>query len=64
MKMVIYKALGTYYVTSESNFYAMVRDARAVQKCDDFNSADEIIAYYCKYFGSKADDFIIIEEGM
>ena len=61
MKAVIYKALGVYYATSESNFYATVRDARAVQKLDDFSSAEEIIAYYCKHFGCKAENFIIID---
>ena len=60
MKTVIYKALGIYYATSESNYYAVVRNAREVQKLEDFNSAEEIIEYYCKYFGSKAEDFIVV----
>lgn len=64
MKTVIYKALGIYYATTERNFYAQIRNARLVQRLDGFNSAAEIIKYYCKYFGSKAEDFIIIEEGI
>ena len=63
MKTVIYKALGIYYATTESNFYARIRDARLVQKLQDFNAAEEIIEYYCRYFGSKPEDFIIIGEG-
>lgn len=61
MKTVIYKVLGVYYATSERNFYATVRNAREVQELKDFNSAEEIIAYYCKYFGSKPEDFIVAD---
>lgn len=61
MKTVIYKALGIYYATSERNYNAVIRNAREVQELRDFNSAEEIIEYYCKYFGSKPEDFIIYE---
>lgn len=60
--MVIFKAFGTYRVTSATNYYATIRDANQVQELRDFNSADEIIAYYCEHFGYKAEDFIIIKE--
>lgn len=60
-KTVIYKSLGVYYATNERNFYAAIRNAREVQKLDDFDSAEEIIAYYCEHFGCKTEDFIIIE---
>lgn len=61
MKIVIYKALGIYYATREDNFYAQIRDANRVQKLADFNSAQEIIDYYCKYFGCKPEDFIVVD---
>lgn len=61
-KIIIYKALGVYYATNERNFYAETRNAREVQKLADFNSAEEIIEYYCKYFGSRPEDFTVIEE--
>lgn len=60
---VIYKASGIYYVTTEENYKARIQNARAIHKMQDFNSAEEIIEYYCKHFGSKAEDFIIIGEG-
>lgn len=60
MKMVIYKALGIYHVTTEANYNARIQNARAIKQMQDFTSAEEIIAYYCKHFGSKAEDFIII----
>jgi hypothetical protein len=63
MKIVIYQALGIYYATSERNYYAQIRNAREVQELRDFNSAEEIIEYYCKHFGSKTEDFIIIDGG-
>ena len=63
MKTVIYKGNGIYYTTSESNYKARIQDARAIHKMADFVSANEIIDYYCKYFSSKSEDFIIQEGG-
>ena len=57
---VIYKSNGIYCVTTEANYNAYIRDARQTQKMQDFNSAQEIIEYFCKYCGSKAENFIII----
>ena len=61
MKMVIYKRNGVFYTTTEENYNAQIQDARAIHKMQDFNSAKEIIEYYCTYCGSKAEDFIIIK---
>ncbi|MBO7694146.1 MAG: hypothetical protein J6T10_16125 [Methanobrevibacter sp.] len=62
-KLVIYKSLGKYRVTPESNYNARVQNARKVQKLDDFESADEIIDYYVKYgWANGKDDFKVIEE--
>lgn len=63
MKTVIYKAGGIYYATTEENYKARIQNARAIHKLEDFNSAEEIIDYYCTYFGSKTEDFIIINGG-
>ena len=60
MTTVIYKVNGIYYTTSEANYNARIQNARAIHKCDGFGSAEEIIDYYCRYFGSKPDEFIII----
>lgn len=60
MKTVIYKENGFYYTTPEANYNARIRDARAINKAWAFNSAEEIIYYFCKYCGSKPEDFIII----
>ena len=59
MKTVIYKAGGTYYVTSEENYNARIQNARAIHRLD-FDSTEAIIEYLCKYCGYKAEDFIII----
>lgn len=61
MKTVIYKVDGVYYTTTEENYKARVQNARLIHKMQDFNSAEEIIEYFNTYFGSKAEDFIIIE---
>ena len=60
--MVIYTAAGSYYVTNESNYNAVIQNAKEIHKMQDFNSAEEVIEYFCTYFGSKAEDFIIIGE--
>ena len=59
MKIVIYRVGETYYTTTEENYKARIQDARAIHKMQDFTSAEEIINYYCKYFGNKTEDFII-----
>lgn len=62
MKYVIYKNILGYCVTSKENYHARIRDARAIQKCYDFKSANSIIDYYCKYFKWNREDFIIAVE--
>ena len=61
MKMVIFKDLFGYAVTPEDNYNARIRDERKVTNCSAFSSAEEIIGYFCKYFNSKPEDFIIEE---
>ena len=63
MKMVIYTAGGNYCVTNERNYNAVIQNAREIHQMQDFNSAEEVIEYFCTYFGSKAEDFIIIGGG-
>lgn len=63
MKTVIYKVGGIYYTTTEANYKARISNARLVNKMQDFNSVEEIIEYFGKYFGSKTEDFIIINGG-
>lgn len=59
MKLVIFRECGRLKVTNEQNFQAFIRNARMVQDCGSFDNPTEIIEYYCKYFGSKPDDFIV-----
>lgn len=59
MKMVIYKALGVYCVTTEDNYNAHIQDARKIKRLDDFDNANEVVEYFCTHFGSKPEDFII-----
>ncbi len=59
MKQVIFKECGHLKCTSEQNYRAFIRNARMVQDCSEFDSPAEIIEYYCKYFESKPDDFIV-----
>ena len=61
MKMVIFKRCGKYACTTETNYNARIQNARLIQDCSAFESPMEIIEYYCRYFGSKKDDFTVVE---
>lgn len=60
MKFVIYKSNGNFYVTTKDNYNARIQNAREIIKATDFNSAEEIINYYCKNIKISRDDFIVI----
>jgi len=59
-KLVIAKDFGGYYVTPESNYNAAIRNERKITRMPEFESAEEIIEYFCKYFGNSPEDFVII----
>lgn len=59
-KMVIFRELGTLYLTDEENYTARIRNARKVTNCKAFDSAEEIIEYFIKYFKCTHDDFIVL----
>ena len=61
MKTIIYKELGIYKTTTEENYNARIQNARRIHTWNDFNSAEEIIDYYIKYFKATREDFIVIE---
>ena len=63
-KTVIYKRLGEFYITNEANYNARIQNAREIHHMQDFDSAEEIIEYLCKYCGSKPEDFIVMEESI
>lgn len=58
-KLVLYRDPDGYKVTPESNYHAMIRNARQVTDCSGFANPDEIIRYYCRWFRCSADDFIV-----
>ena len=60
-KIIIYRVDGVLHATAESNYNAVVQNARLIYKMDGFDSPGEIIEYYNKYFGSDTNDFIIKE---
>lgn len=57
-KLIIYRELGRLKVTPESNYNAIIRNERRVTDCSAFSNAEEVREYFCKYFGSKDEDFI------
>lgn len=61
MKTVIYKENGVYKTTSEDNYKRTIRNAREVHNMYDFESAEEIMDYYMKWFKCNKEDFIVIE---
>ena len=59
MKLVIYKQGGKLKVTPEDNYGYYIQDARKIQDCSTFGSPQEVIEYYCTWFGSSKDDFLV-----
>lgn len=57
-KLIIYRELSGLKVTPESNYNARIRNERRVTDCSAFSNAEEVREYFCKYFGSKDEDFI------
>ena len=61
MKTVIYKENGIYKTTNEENYNRAIQNAREVHTMYDFDSAEEIIEYFVKWFKSNREDFIVVE---
>lgn len=61
MKTVIYKENGIYKTTNEENYNARIQNARQIHTMEGFTSAEEIKAYYIKWFNSIETDFIVID---
>lgn len=61
MKTVIYKENGVYKTTNEANYKAIVKNARQIHTMEGFNNAEEIKAYYIKWFNRIETDFIVID---
>jgi hypothetical protein len=61
MKTVIYKENGIYKTTTEDNYKRIIRNAREIHNMHDFESAEEIMDYYIKWFKCNKEDFIVIE---
>lgn len=60
MKMVIYKRGGNWACTTLKNYTSYIQNCREIQDCSAFDNPMEIIEYYCKWFGSKEENFSII----
>lgn len=61
MKTVIYKENGAYKTTNETNYNRVIRNAREVHTMNDFESVEEIVEYYIKWFGCNREEFIVVE---
>ena len=62
MKTVIFRDFcGNLKTTPEENYNARIQNARKINDCSAFSTPEEIIDYFCKWFGSKKDEFIVID---
>lgn len=59
MKMVIFKQLGNLCITTLENYNARIQNARRIHTMKDFKTPEQIIEYYCKWFKSEPEDFIV-----
>lgn len=62
MKTVIYKSLDMYFTTPQNNYNCSPCDARKIQSWKSFTSAQDIIDYCAKWFGSSPSDFVVVDE--
>ena len=60
--MVIYRENGVLKVTTKENYNRPVANARQIHTLADFTTPEEVIEYFCKYCGSKKEDFTIIQQ--
>lgn len=59
-KYVIYKVLGKYKGTPESNYNAYIQNARAVQDLSNFESAKDIMDAFIRWgWADSYDEFIV-----
>lgn len=64
-KLVIYKDSDSgYKITPKSNYGKRIINARKITHAKDFKSAQDVIDYYKKWFGSADDDFEIVDENI
>ena len=59
MKLVIYRCCGRLKVTTETNYYAPIRDANSVLDMGEFEDENEVINYFCDNGIKTKSDFII-----
>lgn len=59
MKLVIYRCCGRLKVTTETNYYASIRDANSVLDMGEFEDENEVMQYFCENNLKSKSDFII-----
>ena len=57
--LVIYKDVSGYKVTGIDNYNARIMDANKVTDCSDFETPEQIVDYFCKYFGKSSNEFVV-----
>lgn len=60
-KMVLYKTISGYEMTTAANYQATIQNARLITKLYEFETVQEILDYYEKYFKIPASDIYIVE---
>lgn len=58
-KLVIYKDIQGFKVTTEKNYNNYIQDANKITDLKDFDSVEAIINYFIKYCNKNKNDFII-----
>lgn len=60
-KMILYKSFLGYEATTEANYKAVIQNPRLITKFYDFETVQEILDYYERYFKIPASDIYIVE---
>lgn len=56
---VIYKSLGNLKIAPIENYNISPQNARKILDCSAFDTPQEVIEYFRKYYDAEHDEFII-----
>lgn len=60
-KMVLYKTISGYEITTEANYQSTIQNANLITKLYDFESVQDILDYCEKYSKIPSSDIYVIK---
>lgn len=60
-KMILYKTISGYEMTTAANYQSTIQNANLITKLYDFETVQDILDYYEKYFKIPTSDIYVVE---